>query len=478
MTNLNVKTLTNDRIRLDEDTVQSFETNLLGDLILPDRNDYDKIRRVWNGMIDKKPALIARCKGVADVIEAVNFARENSLLVSVRGGGHNVTGHAVNNDGLVIDLSTMKGIQVNPHERIARVQAGVTWGELDRETQVFGLATPGGTVSTTGIAGMTLGGGIGWLRRKYGLSCDNLAAADVVTAEGRFLRASEQENPDLLWALRGGSGNFGIVTAFEFQLHEVGPEVMFAAVMYPAERADRVLPAWRDFMNNAPDTISSEAPFWTIPAVDMFPESLHGKDVLIVAALYSDDWREGEKILQPLRELAEPVMDMSGVVPYTQVQQTFDPFNPEGELNYYWKSLRLDRLDDEVIQAVINHAANRPSPHTLMPIWHHGGAMSRVESEETAFGDRSAPYLLSIDSNWEDPADNEENIAWTRSVWDDMQRFSSRGSYLNFAGMGEEGEALVRASYGRNYERLSTLKQKYDPSNLFRMNQNIKPNNK
>ena len=473
---MDIKTLSDDRIVLTDETVQAFEKRMLGDLIHPTQGDYEAARSIWNGMIDKKPALIAQCTGIADVIEAVNFARENNLLVSVRGGGHNVAGHAVNDGGLVIDLSLMKGIQVDPHARIARAQAGVNWGELDRETQVFGLATPGGTVSTTGIAGMTLGGGMGWLRRKYGLSCDNLVAADVVIADGRFLRASEEENPDLFWALRGGGGNFGIVTTFEFQLHKVGPEVMFAGVMYPAEQAGELLPLWRDFMAEAPDTVTSEAPFWTIPPVDAFPQAVQGRDVLIIAALYSDDWREGEKVLQPLRELAEPVLDLSGVVPYTQAQKTFDPFNPAGELNYYWKSLRLDRLDEEVIRAIIDHAANRPSPHTLMPIWHHGGAMSRVEPEETAFGDRSAPYLLSIDSNWEDPTDNEANISWTRSVWDDMQRFSSRGSYLNFPGMGEEGEALVRAAYGRNYERLAALKQKYDPTNLFRMNQNIKPN--
>jgi FAD/FMN-containing dehydrogenase len=249
---------------------------------------------------------------------------------------------------------------------------------------------------------------------------------------------------------------------------------MFAAVMYPVELATELLPAWRDFMAAAPEAVTAEAVFWTIPPVEAFPEETHGRDVLIAAALYSDDWREGQKVLQPLRELAEPVLDLSAAVPYTQVQTTFDPFFPEGK-QYYWKSLRLDRLDEEVIAAIIDHAASRPSPLTVMPIWHHGGAMSRVGPEETAFGGRSAPYLLSLDSTWEDPADIEENVAWTRRVWDDMQRFSSHGLYLNFPGLGEEGERLVRSAYGPNYDRLVALKRKYDPTNLFRLNQNIKP---
>ncbi len=464
-----------EKTMLEETAVQELQESLYGELIRPGDESYNEARCVHNGMIDKRPALIARCTGVADVVDAVNFARENSLLVSVRGGGHNVAGHATNDGGLVIDLSPMKGIQVDPKKRIARAQGGVTWGELDRETQLFGLATTGGTVSTTGIAGMTLGGGMGWLRRKLGLSCDNLIAADVVTADGRVLRASEKEKPDLLWALRGGGGNFGVVTSFEYQLHQVGPRVMFAAVMYPVELAGTLLPAWRDFMARAPDAVSAEALFWTIPAAEAFPEPAHGRDVLVIAALYSDDWREGEKVLQPLRELAEPILDLSGVFPYTQVQTMFDPFFPAGDLYYYWKSLRLDRLDGEVIEALIDHAATRPSPRTIMPIWHHGGAMSRVGPEKTAFGDRSAPYLLSLDSTWEDPGDSEANVAWTRAVWEDLQRFSSRGSYLNFPGMGEEGDTLVRAAYGVNYERLAALKHKYDPDNLFRLNQNIRP---
>jgi FAD/FMN-containing dehydrogenase len=460
---------------LQNEIVEDFESNLSGQLIQPQDDNYGEARTIWNGMIDKHPALIARCRGVADVIEAVNVAREHELLVSVRGGGHNVAGNAMNHGGLVIDLSSMKGIQVDPEARIARVQGGVTWGDLDRETQVFGLATPGGVVSTTGVAGLTLGGGLGWLRRKYGLTCDNLIAADVVTADGRFIRATEEENTDLLWALRGGGGNFGVVTSFEFRLHEIGPKVFLAAPMYPADLAAGLFPQWRDFMADAPEAVTSQAIFWTIPEVEGFPEDVRGQDVFVCPALYSDDWREGQKVLQPLRELAEPVLDLSGTAPYTEVQKLFDPFFPESELYYYWKSLRLDRLDQEVIDAIAEHAANRPSPKTIIPVWHHGGAMNRVGPEKTAFGDRSAPYLLSIDSTWENPQNTEENVAWTREVWKDMQRFSSGSLYLNFPGFGEEGEDLVKAAFGKNYERLVEIKTKYDPENLFRMNQNIKP---
>lgn len=461
---------------LTEQAIEEFESRFRGALIRPGDDGYEQARAVWNGMIDKKPALIACCTGVADVIEAVNLARTHGLLVSVRGGGHNVAGSAVNDGGLVIDLSPMKGIQVDPERRIARAQGGVTWGELDRETQVFGLAAPGGVVSTTGIAGLTLGGGVGWLRRKYGMSIDNLLAVDIVTADGRLLKASETENRELFWGIRGGGGNFGVVTSFEYRLHPVGPEVMLAAVMYPLEIAREVVTAWRDFMDSAPEEVSSQAVFWSVPAVPGFPEETHGRPVIVLAATHCGPAAEGERVLQPLRELGTPLIDLSGPAPYTQVQQLYDPFFPEGELSYYWKSLDLNRLDEEVIEAVIAAAWSRPSPLTLIPIWHHGGAMSRVGPEATAYGDRSAPFLLSIDTTWADPADTDENIRWTRRLWQEMHRFSSGGLYLNFPGLGEEGEALVRAAYGpETYARLVALKTEYDPANLFRLNQNIKP---
>lgn len=460
---------------LDQGAVEAFRANLRGPLLLPEEPGYDEARAVRNGLIDRHPALIARCSGAADAVAAVNFAREHDLLVSVRGGGHNVGGMAVNDGGLVIDLSAMRGIWVDPEACTVRVQGGATWGDVDRETQLYGLATPGGVISTTGVGGLTLHGGWGWLRRKYGYSADNLLAVDIVTADGQPQRASATENPDLFWAVRGAGSNFGVVTSFEFRLHPVGPLVAMAAPFYALEDAERVLPAWRDFMATAPEEVASNALFWGVPAVEAFPTELHGRAVFITAAMSVGPAEAGERVLQPLRELATPLLDLSGTLPYATLQSAFDPFFPKGWL-YYWKSLYVDRLDDEAIKAIIGYAADRPSPDALMALWHlGGGAASQVAPEATAFGSRSAPYLLSFDTTWTDRADTERNIAWTRAAWADMRRFGPGGLYLNFAGFGEEKEALVRAGYGANYERLATLKAQYDPHNLFRMNQNIIP---
>jgi FAD/FMN-containing dehydrogenase len=461
--------------RLDETAISTFQASLRGRLLRPEDDDYEAARTVRNGLIDRHPALIANCTGVADVVAAVTFAREHGLLLSVRGGGHNVAGNAVNDDGLVLDLSAMRGVWVDPEARTVRVQGGATWGDVDRETQLFGLATPGGVVSTTGVGGLTLHGGWGWLRRKYGYCVDNLLAVEIVIADGQVLNASETEHPDLFWAIRGAGSNFGVVTAFTFALHPVGPLVTLAAPFYALEDAERVLPAWRDFMADASDEVSSNALIWGIPAVDAFPAELHGRAVLILIAVHAGDADAGERALQPLRALATPLLDLSGAMPYAALQGAFDPFFPKGWL-YYWKSLYLDRLDDEAIAALIGYGRDRPSPDALMAIWNlKGGAASRVEAEATAFGSRAAPYLLSFDTTWTDPADSANNIAWTRAAWADMQRYGGGGLYLNFAGFGEEKDALVRAGYGANYERLAALKARYDPGNLFRMNQNIRP---
>jgi len=472
---MKARTIHENSIPLSPEPVEALDEHLRGPLLQEGDDGYDAARQVWNGMIDKRPALIARCTGTADVMDAIRFAREHDLLVAVRGGGHNVSGNAVCEGGLMVDLSPMNGVHVDPEALVARVEGGATWGNVDRETQAFGLATPGGVVSTTGVAGLTLGGGLGWLRRKYGLSCDNLRSADVVTAAGERVTASADENSDLFWGLRGGGGNFGVVTSFEFELHEVGPEVMFAAVMYPMEEAGRLLPAWRDFMAGAPEEVSSQAMLWTVPEMEGLPEEAQGRPVCMMGALYSGDPEEGRQVLAPLRELSDPVLDMSSVMPYTAVQTSQDHFYPESELQYYWKSTELERLDDEVIDALLDHAAERPSPRTHLIVWHQGGAMRRVGPDETAFGDRSAPYLLTLDSTWFDPARTEENVAWTREVWEDMQRFSGGGLYLNIAGMSEDGEDLVRSAYGSTYDRLVELKNRWDPDNLFRMNQNIEP---
>jgi len=455
--------------------IEELQSTFRGQLIQPSDADYDEARQVWNGYIDKHPALIAQCTGTADVIDAVTFARKHDIEVSVRGGGHNVAGSALCDDGMVIDLSGMRGIHVNASQKLARVQGGATWGDLDRETQVFGLAAPGGVVSTTGVAGLTLGGGLGWLRKKYGLSCDNLNSVEIVTADGKLLTASHNENKDLFWALQGGGGNFGIVTSFEFQLHEVGPTVMMCAVMYPIEIADKVLSAWKDFMVTSPDEISSQALFWALPDSDDFPKEARGKHVIAISAMYAGDSKEGEKKLQELREIDTPVIDLSGQIPYTVAQTMFDPFFPENERYYYFKSQDLASLNKETMHALIEGAKDRPVASILVALWHYGGKMNRIGSKDTAFGSRDTSFLFSVDAIWDDPSDSEEVIGWARNFLDKMERFAGDGMYVNFSGFGEEGEDLVRAAYGDNYERLAKIKAKYDPDNFFHINQNIKP---
>jgi FAD/FMN-containing dehydrogenase len=455
--------------------IEELQGTFRGRLIQPGDTDYDEERKIWNGYIDKHPALIAQCSGTADVIDAVKFARKNDIEVSVRGGGHNVAGSALVDKGMVIDLSGMRGIHVDPSRKLARVQGGATWGDLDRETQVFGLAAPGGVVSTTGVSGLTLGGGLGYLRKKHGLSCDNLHSVDIVTAEGVLLKASNSENPDLFWALRGGGGNFGIVTSFEFKLHEVGPEVMMCAIMYPVEVAEKVLSTWKEFMLASPDEISAQLLFWTIPDIDAFPEEARGKQVVAITAMYVGDPDDGEKAFEELRNIDSPVIDLSGKIPYTVANSMFDPFFPKHERYYYFKSQDLASLNRETRKFLIDGAKNRPVDSVLLAIWHYGGEMNRVGSEDTAFGSRDTTFLFSIDAIWDDYSKSEEVISWSRAFLDKAKRFSGDGMYVNFSGFGEEGEDLVQAAYGKNYDRLSKIKAEYDPDNFFHINQNIKP---
>ncbi|NBC02622.1 MAG: FAD-binding protein [Bacteroidetes bacterium] len=455
--------------------IEELQATFRGHLIQPDEPDYDEVRQVWNGYIDKHPALIAQCSGTADVIDAIKFARKNNIEVSVRGGGHNVAGSALVDDGMMIDLSKMRGIHVDPTQKLARVQGGATWGDLDRETQVFGLAAPGGVVSTTGVAGLTLGGGLGYMRKKHGLSCDNLQSVEIVTADGELLTASPMENQDLFWALRGGGGNFGIVTSFVFHLHEVGPNVMMCAIMYPIEIAENVLSTWKDFMIASPDEISAQLLFWTIPDIDAFPEEARGQQVVTITAMHIGDPDQGEKAFQDLREIDTPVLDLSDKIPYTVANSMFDPFFPKHKRYYYFKSQDLASLNRETRDALIEKAKNRPIDSMLIAIWHYGGQMNRIDSKETAFGSRDTTFLLSMDSIWDDPSDSEKVISWSREFLDDMKSFSGDGMYVNFSGFGEEGEDLVQAAYGYNYKRLSKIKAKYDPNNFFHINQNIKP---
>ncbi len=455
--------------------VEGLGAGLDGELLRAGDAGYEDARRVWNGMIDKRPALIARCASVEDVIRAVNFARENDLLVAVRGGAHNIAGTAICDRGLVIDLSPMKGVRVDPERRMVSAGGGVTIGELDKETQVFGLATPMGVVSETGISGLTLGGGIGWLRRKHGLSCDNLVSAEVVTADGRLLRVDASENEDLFWGLRGGGGNFGIVTSFEYLLHPIGPEVMFCFVFYDGDDAKEALRFYREYANDAPNEVSSFAILGTVPSVEPFPENIHRLPYVLFAAMYAGPVDEGGRVMQPLREFGEPMIDFSGPMPYVEVQSLLDEDYPAGKLRYYWKSLHLDDLSDEAIDRTLEHTAKRPSPLSTVDVWHMGGAIDRIGAEESAFGGRQAPFLLGVEANWEDSQDDAANIAWARDCVNDMQRFSGGAQYLNFPGFLEGGDQTLRATFGDKYERLVGLKNRYDPTNLFRLNQNIKP---
>ena len=461
---------------IENDALLAFVEQFRGRVIRPGEEGYNETRGVWNGMIDRYPAVIAQCTGVADVMAAVAFAREQDLLVAVRGGGHNVAGHATCDGGIVIDLSAMNWVDVDPDARTVRVGGGSTWGDVDRETQVFGLAAPGGVVSTTGVAGLTLGGGYGYLRRTYGLTVDNLRSVDLVTADGRYLTASETEHEDLFWAVRGGGGNFGIVTAFEYDLHPVGPEVATVETWHPIEEATTIARGWREFVEEAPDEVSAELVFWGVPDIPEFPAEHRTQPVIIAAAVYSGDVAEGEQVLAPLQELGTPLFDFGGRTSYLDLQQAFDPFFPTGELRYYQKSLFLDALTDEAIDAIVARAEQRPHYRVLLDVWQLGGAISDVAEDATAYSGREHPYLLAIDATWEEPADDDRVIEWSRDFWDELHDFSSGGLYLNFPGLGEEQAELLRATHGpETYERLVEVKTRYDPTNLFRRNQNVEP---
>ncbi len=458
---------------VDEAKVQEFKASLRGELIRPGDSGYDDARKIWNGMIDKHPAFIARCTGAADIINAVNFASANKLLVAVRGGGHNVAGNAVCDGGIVIDLTRMKGIRIDPARRTARAEPGLTWAEFDRETQAFGLAQPGGIQSTTGIAGFTVGGGFGYLSRKYGLTIDNLLSADVVTADGRLLIASEKENSDLFWGIRGGGGNFGIVTSFKFGLHPIGPTILGGRLIYPLDKAKEVLQFYREFIAKAPDELDTILAFVTAPKAPPMPEHIQGKPVLAILVCYTGPIEEGKSIIQPLRTSCPPAVDLVAPMPYTALQKMLDAANPPGWQNY-WKSEYLKSLSDEAIDTLIDHAAKRPSPMSKMLIANLLGAVKRVGDDKTPYSHRDAPFIINIVGMWSDVTKNDENIKWARDLWNAVQPFATGGVYVNF--LMTEGADRVMAAYGKKkYERLAALKNKYDPANFFSLNQNIKP---
>ncbi|HEX9035850.1 MAG TPA: FAD-binding oxidoreductase [Ktedonobacterales bacterium] len=454
------------------DGLRDLKARLRGHLLQPGDDGYEAARQVWNAMIDRRPAAIARCEGVGDVLDALAFARAHGLLVAVRGGGHNVAGNAVVDGGLVIDLSPMKSVRVDPVRQIARAEPGLTWGEFDRETQALGLAVTGGIQSTTGIAGFTLGGGFGYLARKRGLTCDNLLSADVVTADGRLLTASAHEHPDLFWGIRGGGGNFGIVTSFELQLAPLGP-ILGGMLLYPLARAGAVLRFYREYAKTAPDELFTIADFTIAPAAAHIPERLRGQRVLMLIVCYAGELEEGARVLQPLRAFGPPDADLLKARSYREMQQLLDAANPAGRLNY-WKSEFVTGYSDAAIETLVAFSARAPSPYSKTLCAQMQGAIARVDGHASAYSHRQAPFLININAMWTDPAESEAQIAWARDFWAAMQPFSAGGVYVNF--LSNEGEERVKAAYGEvAYARLAAVKRAYDPDNVFRVNQNIAP---
>jgi FAD/FMN-containing dehydrogenase len=458
--------------RLQATEITELISGFKGEILRPEDDGYDSARQIWNAMIDKRPAIIARCASVTDVVRAVNFARDNGLLLAVRGGGHNIAGSALCDDGLVIDLSKMKAASVDPGERRVSIESGATLADLDAATQAHGLATPLGINSTTGVAGLTLGGGFGWLSRKYGMTVDNLESAEVVTAAGEVVRASATEHPDLFWALRGGGGNFGVVTRFTFRLHPVGPGVLSGLIVYPLSQAKSVLQGYRDFAAKAPDDLS----VWTIlrqaPPLPFLPQEVHGTGIVAIALLHAGDPRRGEPLIEPLRKLGTPVGEHVGVQPYVAWQQAFDPLLTAGARNY-WKSHNLTKIEDGLIDVVIRYAENLPSPQCEIFVGALGGATTRPTPESTAYAQRDARFVMNVHGRGNDAADDARGIGWARDFFEAAAPFATGGAYVNFL-TADEGDR-VRAAYGSNYDRLTKVKRKYDPSNLFRMNQNIEP---
>jgi FAD/FMN-containing dehydrogenase len=450
---------------------QSFRSGLQGDVLVPDSAGYDAARALWNGMIDRRPGAIARCASGADVVRCVNLARDHGLLVSVRGGGHNIAGKGSCDGGLVIDLSRMSSVHVDPSRRTARVGAGATLGDFDAAAQAHGLATPLGINSTTGLGGLTLGGGFGWLTRKLGLTIDNLLSAEVVTADGMVRTASEKQEPDLFWGLRGGGGNFGVVTSFEFRLHPVGPELLSGPIVHPFDDAPSVLRQWRDLAAAAPDERSCWVVIRKAPPLPFLPPTWHGREVVILAAVWAGDPAVAEKGLSPVRQIGKPIADGVALHPYVGFQKAFDPLLAPGARNY-WKSHNFKSLPDAFFDTLLGFVAKLPSDQTEVFLGHLGGAANRVAATATAYPHRDTEFIMNIHGRWERAAEDARCIGWARQLHDAVAPFANGSVYSNFV---SEGDDNAKAVYGPNYARLAQLKREVDPHNLFRLNQNIAP---
>ena len=454
------------------ETLDALRAKLRGSLCVPGDEGYDPARTLWNAMVDRRPGLVVRCLGASDVVNALKLAREQKLLVAVRGGGHNIAGKAVCDGGLLIDLSLMKSVRVDHESRTARVEPGATLADFDKEAQAFALATPLGINSTTGVAGLTLGGGFGWTTRKLGLTVDNLLSADVVTADGKLVRAGQDENEDLFWALRGGGGNFGVVTSFEFKLHPLGPEVLSGLIVHPLDQARELLPAYRRIAKEAPDELTVWVVMRKAPPLPFLPTEWHGKEVLVFAVCYSGDMKAGEKAVQPLRALGKPIADVVSPHPFTGWQAAFDPLLTPGARNY-WKSHDFTDLSDAAIGVVLDAVSNLPTPECEVFLAHIGGAMARVPADATPFPNRDAHFIMNVHTRWRDKAQDQACVAWARRLFEATAPFASGSVYVNFM-PDDEGDRVQKA-YGPNYRRLAQIKRRYDPDNLFRMNQNIRP---
>lgn len=457
---------------ISQEAIDALSGTLRGGAHLEGSNEYEEGRTIWNAMVDRKPGLVVRAHGASDVQKAVNFARDNGLLIAVRSGGHQIAGHAVADGALLLDLSHMRSVHVDPASKTARVEPGATLGDVDKETSIHNLAVPTGINSTTGIAGLTLGGGFGWITRKYGMTIDNLRSADVVTADGSMRRASEAENPDLFWAIRGGGGNFGIVTSFEFNLQDVGPEVLAGLIVHPLEDAPNLLRSYRQIAESAPEELTVWVVLRKAPPLPFLPDEWHGRPVLVFAVCYVGDLKNGEDAVAGLRSLGKPIADVIGPTPFVGWQAAFDPLLTPGMRNY-WKSHDFNDLPDGAVSALLNALKDLPDPNCEVFIAHVGGAMARVAADATAYPQRSAHFVMNVHTRWADPSGDKACIGWARKLFDNTAQYSTGSVYVNF--MPEDDSGRVTGAYGGNLGRLSQIKAKYDPENLFRLNHNIKP---